>query len=49
MKISVGICWFVVNGSGKTVARNAQIDIQERQLGFENCIWQLQCRMKIRD
>ena len=41
------ISGFVVDGSADVIARNAQIDIQERKFSFRDCMCELQSGMKI--
>ena len=43
------ISGFVVDGSADVIARNAQIDIQERKFSFRDCMCELQSGMKIED
>ena len=43
------ISGFVVDGSADAVARNAQIDVQERLFSFRDCMCELQSGMKIGD
>ena len=46
MCISYG---FVMDGSADAVARNEQIDIQDRKFSFRDCTCELQSGMKIGD